>query len=71
MSGQHTDSGALGHFRGRDSRNLRYKARQSEKNVTFLLGNVLSLYEFDKDNTILIFKIIFKDDKILTEASKH
>lgn len=70
MSGQHTDSGALDHFRGRDSRNLRYEARQSEKNVT-LLGNVLSLYEFNKDNTILTFQIIFKDDKILTEASKH
>lgn len=71
VSGQHTDSGALDHTRGRDSRKWRYKARQSEKNVTFLLGNVLPLYEFNKDNTVLTFKIVFKDDKILTEASKH
>lgn len=37
----------------------------------FLLGSVLPLYEFNKGSTILTFKIIFKDDKILTEASKH
>lgn len=56
----------------RCSRNLRFRAKQSKKNVTFLVGNVLSSCEFSQNNTSITFKIIiYNDEKILTEASKY
>lgn len=55
----------------RCSRKFRFKARQSKKNVTFLVDNVLSLCEFSQNNTSITFKIIIYNEKILTEASKY
>lgn len=56
----------------RCSKNLRFKARRSKKNATFLVGNVLSSCEFSQNNTSITFKIIiYNDEKILTEASKY